>query len=187
MTLKNLVNRAEMKDLGRDERDALLIERLHVTTDDLLAIRRNKRVIDRIIEAAAILHQRLQEAGVDGSCISAQFTTDNLAYLINDGSIGSQRAVGKALKRRYRKKRDDIQRITGLQVPYTQLAREEIGAYSGNLYDAKKAWPKMSVSAYDWLKDVRIPCVIGREEATIIGIYLAVGNIVSFHGTCIAK
>lgn len=182
MTLKNLVKRAEIEALGRDERDAILRERFHVTADDLVAIRRNERVIDRVIEAAALLYQRLQEAGVERSCISAQFTINNLAYLIDNRRLSSQRAVGKALNRQYREKRDDVERRTGLRVPYTQLLREEIGAYSGNLYDAKKMWPEICVSAYDWLKDVRIPCTIGRQEATLIGIYLSAGNIVSSDG-----
>ena len=183
MVARNLVLKAEVNALEEQGQiDRYLMDTFHVTYDDIRRIRSNHRMRERLLAATEILRDRLSSAGIDELVIPAQFTMYNLGLLIKDESLKSNPSalVHNVLKREYREQRDRVQELTGLSPTYTQLLREEFDIYLGNLYDAYKAWQHkggFSVSDDDWLKSVRIPTELGLEEAVLLGIFLAQGEI----------
>ncbi len=178
VTLNNLIQPSDL-GVGRDQRDIQIIDSFGVTSADLFRIRSERRIIDRIFEAAQVLNERLAESSVDPTIIPAQFTLRNLAVLIDDGTYNTSppaRPAATALKRKY--SQDARRNIPGLNPTYTQLLKEDIGAYHGNLYQSKGVWKGFEVSEYDWLKDVRIPTKLGLDEAVLLAIFFSHGTII---------
>ena len=178
MTIKNLIIHSEMHELPKWERDRYLVRKFHLAPGDLAHIRRES-AFERTRKAAITLHERLSAAEIDESIIPSQFTLENLGYLIDDRSFSTppNKLVANALKRRYQRDIPGIVRRTGLRPTYTQLLREELKIYGGNLYEAKRTWPLIEVSRYDWLKDMRIPTEIGLRESTLLGMLAVHGRI----------
>ena len=182
MTLKNLVEQKMLVKLGTGGRDPYLMQNLGVSDADLTTIRSHERVIDRVFSATEILRERLIGKGVKEDDLSAQFTYTTLTALIDDGkySPGNFKqlciVVTRALRREYEGKRLKALRSTHLDIPYINFLREDFRiSQKGNLVDAKRRWPKIKVSNYDWAKDTRLPLEyeLGGLESTLLGVYFA--------------
>ncbi len=185
MTIKNLVESSRLKSLERSARDEYLGRIYGITPDDFSYIRADNNgdgVIERVMRAGEKLHYRLL-GRVDSSDIPAQFTGDTLAALIDDGKYSGndfgqlRRVVSVALRRKYGHLKVRALSEEHLDIPYTQFLREDLGVYQGNLRDAKKRWPRIQVSNYDWLKEVFVPLAVGELEAALLGVYFARGNL----------
>lgn len=174
MTLKNLIDRSEILKLTPKRRDALLMETFGITQEDLLRIRSYRYTKERVFDAAKTLKQRLEEKGIDSSIIPAQFTLFNIGLIAKgDLKTAPHQLVTNILRKEYRGWMGTTEEETGLRPSYSQLLRQSLGLYKGNLYEAKKVWPELAVSEYDWLKDIRIPTKIGVDEGFLIGVYFA--------------
>ncbi|MFH2028870.1 MAG: hypothetical protein ABIJ08_07040 [Nanoarchaeota archaeon] len=175
MVRTNLLQPSDVAS-DRYSRDQQIVRIFNLGQYDLDRVRQHTYLIDRLEEAARTIVARLTESGLDPMLIPSQLTLANLAMVADDGSYNKSppmQAANTALKRAYKKRKAAIFEEYGLDVPYTQFLREDIGLYAGNLYDAKKRWKGMDVSKYDWLKDVRVPTDISQDVAILLGIYIS--------------
>ena len=121
------------------------------------------------------LEERIKKAALklyrDGLIVS----TTNIAELIGAPNHG---IVSYFLRKRYSAEIENVKNRFKLSIPSTQILREGLKIYSGNLYEALDTYgSSIKVSTMDWHKNVRIPISINASVAELTGIYWATGFI----------
>ena len=182
MTNANLVSHEQLlaRAGNSDARDRYLAVSYGFSEGQMREIRqmRSGRKIDRLLEIGAYFRDHLHEKQKQDPdlVISAQFTCNTLAALINnewDNPQAKSAGVVKTISRTYADKQKTLEQECGLQAPYIHFLREELGIYEGNLPDAKKQWPLLEASTYDWQDSIRIPLSIDQDVAFLAGLTLA--------------
>jgi len=161
-------------------RDRLLKQTYGITDNELAYVRAQSSLEVRAVEAAKLLFKRAQDSapGIE----SSQLTTLTLAAIASDtwNKPRSRRsAFDRAVKGRY-KSNDLDTRLENIR--NIHFLRDEVGAYSGNLFDAEKIYPNFQTSKDDFLKSVTLPLEITPKNAYLLGVLWSAALIKSSSG-----
>ncbi|MBI2124507.1 hypothetical protein HY637_01790 [Candidatus Woesearchaeota archaeon] len=194
MTLKNRVDQATLYNTAGNpaERDAVLLgafsdRGMGLTKKRLEEVRfYSGSLYERAQFAAQALFQSLVELRVAPSEITAQFTVDNLAAIVNQewttptNSTEILREAIRAMHEQDLQLKKNVFSFEDLSHP--QLFRETIyhegkPLYTGNLYQARRFWRKFQPSNEDFLTNLTLPIKIDYSEGVLLGIYWADGYL----------
>lgn len=156
--------------------DSMLINYLNLSVSDLSAIRKGP-IQQRIPRAAQAIYAATKD--------STQITEFILAAVISDDWDDPHSwdgMVAARLSKTFRHTRLEKESETSLRLTNMQLLRESVGAYHGNLYEARQVWKRFQAGKGDWLRSVRIPLRIGADESTLLGAEWATGYISKANG-----
>ncbi len=156
----------ELSGCTPEQRDELLIKRWGFTEEELAEVRKKRDFIERVTSAAEMIYFKTGEGGF--------LTVQKIAAVASRGwKNWSKRNCAVAISRYLHDEVAQQKRVRDLEIPAVQLVREQVGAYDGNLEEAHGKWRKFKPSSQDWLRSVRIPTELGREESQLLGIYWA--------------
>lgn len=177
MVRESLIISSELKSLEGNSkaRDDLLEDRLGIPLDQIYRCRTGN-VADRVVMAASLLQQYH---------LGSQIKYDTLAAIVFDewNSLKSVTSrIERAISEHYRNPRLELERETGFMIPNIHILRADVGAYQGNLIDAKRVWPNFTAGHPDWLRSVQIPTVIDNDVALLLGIYWSDGCLNQSYG-----
>jgi hypothetical protein len=166
MVREAIITKAVLAGVNGDSlaRDRLLIRTLGVTQDEIDSCRVGY-IEQRILYAADLLKNKGYPSEIKsytlGALIEEEWSTP----------LKASSKVGNWLRERYSRDRIRIAKEVDLKVTNTHLLREEVGAYTGNLVEAKRVWPHLEAGVNDWLRSVTIPTTIDARVALLLGIY----------------
>ena len=168
-----MISKKHLLSLDVRQRDAEIRENLGLTYADLTYFREPDKMMERIYRAA----EWLADNGYRNQI--TQYLLAALTYVTygENRFEDYNREVGTIISKNFKDERKETEEKFGLDITNIQLLREEVGAYDGNLYEARHVWPNFQPSKDDWLRSVKIPTRIGFEEARLLGIDWGDGHI----------
>ena len=169
----SLLPSKKLTDCNAEHRDALLSTELGISETNLRSIRKRETIEDRLLLAGKELRRALEQKYGGNIVLSSQFTNIVLAAIVSDNwenPIRENRDINRVLQQRYAEKCEVRSRLYGLQIPVTQAFREEVGVYTGNIYDTKLFFPWIDASNTDFLRSVNVPLVMNGDLAFLAGL-----------------
>jgi len=170
MTKENLLpNSALMATAGDPKaRDRLLRQTYGIKAHELAQVRDSSPLDERVVLAAELLLAKAQD--ITPGAESSQLTTLTLAAIASDSwdkPRSRRSSLDRAVKDRYQSEALDT-RLRN--IPNIHFLRDEVGAYSGNLFEAEKVYPNFQTSKDDFLKSTTLPLEITPEHAYMLGV-----------------
>jgi len=180
MVSNNLLpNRALVETAGDPAlRDDLLEDTYGITPSELAAVRNIPDLEGRMVAAANCLLVHAEQATplALGTQIT-EMTLTAMVYVQWDNPVNLRKRVSESLVKKYKDKKSGLE--TRFKVPYIHFLRNDIGAYSGNLFEAEQVFPEFYASRFDFQQSVVIPMSSRPLDLKLLGIIWSMGHISS--------
>lgn len=164
------IPKKDLIEYSTEEKEERLKTEFELSEEDLDEVRSQRYVIDKVRRAAEKLH----ENGYD-----QQITLFNVAALTYedwDNPPSKESSTVQALGNEYREERDAIENVKDLDITYMHLLRDDVGAYEGNMLEARTHYSNFSNSQEDLLRSVVLPLEIDMDESELLGAYWTDGR-----------
>jgi hypothetical protein len=170
------LSQTELFRASQDEVDEMLISNLGLTRNNINYVRSISDPLEKITAAAKLVYESTEDP--------ISVTIDTVAAIAMKRWKGrySSRGIYRHLSKVFDEERKQLEIESGLKLNNMHLLRKSIGAYDGNLEEAKKKWRKIKVSREDLLRSVRLPLKLGHDESRILGVFWGDGSIDRIRG-----
>lgn len=172
MARQSLFTKKELFALAGDTlaKDKLIYDRLGIDSQSLNSLR-SLPDADALLSACELIGRKASPTDVTHLGLAA------LLYGSWDRPASKSSAVYEALQPLYgpavQRRIDEF----GVKPSAIQCLREQVLGYQGNLYEAKLRWPSIEISEMDLSRNIKLPLVISRAEAYLLGVIWADGFI----------
>lgn len=182
-----ITNRKEFLSKSLEERISLFKDKFRISDKELEEIR-IKSDKEQILELSSLIYSKLREQGFDKNYCLSHITSGILAIVLNDDENlkDAEKNIAKKIDYHFKEEKEYLELRLGISLTAPQVIRMDVFEKQEgreiylNADISRKVWGDCVKYSYnDFIRGIKIPTEIGRDETIYFGVIFPGASFVS--------